>query len=177
MCVFLVFAAVLGERDDLNIFVMALSYMGYFYLGSVMGERTAKLNSNRAVILCAFSSIFSLVIFLYTQTAPAKCLFAVSMTMFLILLAMSCPCFQTRSFLQELGKQSMPVYIMHVTVVAAIRIVLIKLGINNPWIHLSAGFAGGLICPWIVYQLLIKKVPFLDFFFYPGKYLRNVLKL
>lgn len=194
MCFFLLFSFFLGDRDNLNIFVTALTYMGYFYLGNVVQNfvgtasdgslqtsaghilrihSSEKKSKMIQILICAILSLLTLTIFLRTLTSPAKCLFSVSMTLFLLLFWASCPLLGENRPLRQLGAQSMPVYIMHVTVVAAIRILLIKCGIFNPWLHIALGFTGGLLVPWFLYQGVIKRITFLDFFFYPRKYLHK----
>jgi fucose 4-O-acetylase-like acetyltransferase len=57
-------------------------------------------------------------------------------------------------FLVKLGRLSMPIYLMHLIVVVALRIVLQKgLGISNLYVHTVVGTLGGLLVPIVIDRL------------------------
>lgn len=62
----------------------------------------------------------------------------------------------------------MPVYVMHTIFSAGLRSILLKLGIDNSAIHIICGLIAGFAFPILVYSI-IKKIPLLQFFFYPKK--------
>lgn len=75
--------------------------------------------------------------------------------------------------LEKINKKSFPIYLLHTIFSAGIRIVLIKIGIENYFIHLIFGLTFGFICPYIV-ALITEKCAILDIWFYPSK---NIKKL
>lgn len=62
----------------------------------------------------------------------------------------------------------MPVYVMHTIFSAGIRILLLRLGVQSPIIHIICGLIAGFIIPIAVYEIA-KKIPPLLFFIYPKK--------
>lgn len=62
----------------------------------------------------------------------------------------------------------MPVYVMHTIFSAGVRILLIKVGVQSPIIHIICGLFAGFIIPIAVYEIA-KKIPPLLFFIYPKK--------
>lgn len=70
-----------------------------------------------------------------------------------------------------IAKYTMPIFLMHTLFAASLRTLLFKVGINNAVVHvafgLSISFAGPIIAAWIM-----KKTKWLEFFLYPGKYVK-----
>lgn len=62
----------------------------------------------------------------------------------------------------------MPVFLMHTIFSAGIRAVLFKLGITNAVLHILFGIIASFLLPILVYKVA-KKIPILQFFFYPRK--------
>ena len=61
------------------------------------------------------------------------------------------------SFLRVLGYHSLYIYVMHVLVIAFMRLLLTKLlGINNPEFLLCCGIAAGVTIPVVFYNLLVR---------------------
>lgn len=54
--------------------------------------------------------------------------------------------------LDYMGRNSLPIYLMHVLATAAVRIALKGLHIVNPWIHIPLGTAAGVIVPLMIYH-------------------------
>ena len=72
------------------------------------------------------------------------------------------------AFLGFVNKYSFQIYLLHTIFTAGIRIVLIKLGIGQWWIHILLGTACGLVFS-VLAAVIAKKIGFLNFFFFPGK--------
>lgn len=66
----------------------------------------------------------------------------------------------------------MPVYLLHTIFSAGIRAVLLKLDITNAIVHILFGITAGFLLPVLVYKIA-KRVPVLQFFFYPKKAIRH----
>ena len=71
-----------------------------------------------------------------------------------------------------LSMYTLPIFLMHTLFAAPIRVILLKVGIRNLSIHMFFGilisFAGPIAAAWIM-----KKWNCMNFFLYPGKYLRK----
>ncbi|WP_165213052.1 acyltransferase family protein [Streptococcus tangpeifui] len=75
------------------------------------------------------------------------------------------------NYFADKGKSSLIIYIFHSPVLSAIRIMLLRLGVQSMLLHVLIGIAGGwLISLFIAY--LFNKVKFLNFFVAPTKYIR-----
>lgn len=70
------------------------------------------------------------------------------------------------------AKYTMPIFVMHTLFAAPLRMVLLKIGIGNAAVHvilgISISFIGPMIATWI-----IKKSKWLEFFLYPGKFVKR----
>lgn len=76
------------------------------------------------------------------------------------------------SFIEKLSfkfsEYFMPVYVMHTIFSAGVRILLLRLGVQSPIIHIICGLIAGFIIPIAVYEIA-KKISPLLFFIYPKK--------
>lgn len=75
--------------------------------------------------------------------------------------------------LEALGENTMPVYLMHCVAVAAMRVLLTAIGLplGTGWLHFMICLAAGTLLPLLIYWP-ISKVKWLDFWFYPMRYIR-----
>lgn len=69
-------------------------------------------------------------------------------------------------------KYSFPIYLLHTIFTAGIRIGLNYAGWRNYWIQVLVGTGVGILAPVLI-AMLCSKTPFLDFLFYPSKYLEK----
>ncbi|MCD7872526.1 MAG: hypothetical protein LUG21_04375 [Clostridiales bacterium] len=70
-----------------------------------------------------------------------------------------------------LAKYTMPIFLMHTMFAAGLRAALFKLGIYNSAIHIILGISISFIGP-IIAAVIMKKLKFLEFFLYPGKFIK-----
>lgn len=77
------------------------------------------------------------------------------------------------NFLQLICRDSFPIYLLHTFFTAAVRILLLKLGVANYTVHVIAGMAAGLIFP-IAAARLCSLSPFLDILFYPSRSIKKI---
>ena len=70
-----------------------------------------------------------------------------------------------------LAKYTMPIFLMHTLFAASLRTVLFKLGIQNAVIHVVLGIVISFIGPMIA-AIIMKKTKWLEFFLYPGKFIK-----
>lgn len=70
-----------------------------------------------------------------------------------------------------LANYTMPIFVMHTLFAAPLRIVLLKIGVQNAAVHMVSGIAISFIGPMIA-AFIMKKSRWLEFFIYPGKFIR-----
>lgn len=97
---------------------------------------------------------------------------------FMGLLACISIIFIVRGFEDKFGKvmifftkYTMPIFLMHTLFAAPIRIVLIKLGITNIYIHILIGLFVSFIGP-IILTKIMQCIKYGDFVLYPNKYIK-----
>lgn len=70
-----------------------------------------------------------------------------------------------------LVKYTMPIFLMHTLFTAPLRTVLFELGIQNAVIHVVLGILISFIGP-VIAAVIMKKSKWLDFFLYPGGFIK-----
>ena len=76
-------------------------------------------------------------------------------------------------FFDFMNHYSFQIYLLHTIFTAGARIVLLRLGVTNWILHILAGTALGIACP-VVAAVIAKKIPVLDYFFFPTKMLKKM---
>ena len=71
-------------------------------------------------------------------------------------------------FLDFMNRYSFQTYLLHTIFAAGIRIVLLRIGVGQWWIHVLLGTAFGIACSVLAAEIA-RKVKFLNFFFFPAK--------
>lgn len=77
--------------------------------------------------------------------------------------------------LEFLSKYTMPIFLLHTIFAATLRAILIKVGITNAAMHIALGILISFAGPIIV-AMIGEKIKFIDFFFYPVKYVKKQAK-
>lgn len=75
-------------------------------------------------------------------------------------------------YFRNLGKDSIVIYLVHAPIASVTRIFLLKFGVTNLLVHIVIGT----VFAWygsIFAIYLMNKIPYIDFVFYPMKYLKN----
>ena len=75
----------------------------------------------------------------------------------------------------HLARYTMPIFLMHTLFSAPLRSLLLKMGIMSATIHIVLGLAISFVGP-IIAAIVMSKVKCLDFFLYPGKYMKIGVK-
>ena len=70
-------------------------------------------------------------------------------------------------------KFNMPIFLLHTTFAAFVRIVLLKIGLDRLAFHLVPGLLASYVIPCIA-GWIMSQTPYLDFFFYPSKSIRSI---
>lgn len=79
-------------------------------------------------------------------------------------------------FLDFINKYSFQIYLLHTIFTAGIRIVLMRLNINQWFIHLVVGCICGLVCS-VIAAIIAEKVKVFNICFFPSKTLKKIKKL
>ena len=67
----------------------------------------------------------------------------------------------------------MPIYLLHVYVIVACKIIYLKIGYTNNYIYIFAASIISILIP-VGVILLFKKVTFIDFFLHTKKYIKFI---
>lgn len=70
-----------------------------------------------------------------------------------------------------MAKYTMSIFLLHTLFAAPVRIVLFKIGIISPEIHVVFGIAISFIGP-IAISIILNRIKWIEFFMYPNKYLK-----
>lgn len=76
-----------------------------------------------------------------------------------------------KSYFVNYGKDSLVIYILHAPIVSVARILLLKLGMSNVWLHIGIGLLAGWFGSLFAIYLMTK-IPYVDFVFYPTRYIK-----
>lgn len=147
-------------------------YSLYFYLGKLLEEHLSLLN-NRILILSSIIIFIIINLLVYNNLIKNNIILSIILAIMgsFIILSISRK-INEYNILNYLGKISLQIYIIHAIVCSAVRIILIKLNINDIMIHYISATVLGIIIPVLVCKLS-EKIKILDFCFSPLKYLKK----
>ena len=91
----------------------------------------------------------------------------VSISLFIILLAVHIPFLENSRVLRLCGRYSLEIYVLHNYITAANRIILFRLGITGFYINVTVNFLMAVIIP-ICIGIILKTTGLYLFFFKPG---------
>ncbi len=78
-------------------------------------------------------------------------------------------------FLLFMNTYSFQIYLLHTIFTAGIRIVLQRVGVSQWWLHVVLGTIGGIVFSVLAAEIA-KRIKFLNFFFFPTKFLSKKRK-
>ena len=160
-------------------------YLVYFYIGAFLVDKLKEHYKNRNIIMLTIS--FVVLSLLYCYIVKNNIINGKITMLFKFLLAImgiivNIQIFKNLTNVIEkykifnlISKNTFPIYLMHTTFSAGIRIVLLKLGINNFYIHFVLGLALGMLGPILVERIL-EKIKYGNVILYPLKTLKEVRK-
>ena len=90
----------------------------------------------------------------------------------ILLISLLQRCKPIAGFLDFMNRYSFQIYLLHTIFTAGTRILLLRLGFDQWWLHVVLGFAAGLGFS-VAAALVARKIPVLDACFFPQKYLRK----
>lgn len=168
-----------------NIYVIDIvsQYLVYFYFGAILIDRIKESYKNKNVLINAI--FFVLLGLTYCYILQNKIIENSIIAIFKFSLAIWGIVINVRIFknsvetikkykvINKISKYTFPIYLMHTIFSAGIRIVLLKIGINNFYIQFIFGFIFGIICPIIVANIL-ENLKYGNIILYPIKTLREL---
>lgn len=89
----------------------------------------------------------------------------------ILLISMLHRCSLIARFLDFMNRYSFQTYLLHTIFTAGIRIVLLRVGVAQWWIHVLLGTVFGIACSVLAAEIA-KRVKPLNFFFFPAKFLK-----
>lgn len=164
---------------------IVIEYLVYFYIGAFLANKIKENYSIKNTIIITIS--FVILSLLYCFTLEKHIINNKIMILFKFLLASmgiiaSIQVFKNLTkyiekskILNVISKNTFPIYLMHTIFSAGIRIILLKIGVNNFYLHFVCGFIIGIIGPIIVGKIL-EKTKYGNVILYPIKTI-NELKL
>ncbi len=161
----LVFAHVLGIFFNTHIYVINqfMIYAIYFYIGVILVNSKKEMKNTKMNIL-----IFVLLALIYcyikkNNLLNTHLLRIVNFVLAIYGIIVSIEIFKKYykkfekiKICNTIAKYTFPIYLMHTTFSAGIRIALLKIGINNFYIHFILGFIIGVFVPMIIAKILAK---------------------
>lgn len=147
-------------------------YSFYFYLGKILQCKSCVMKSNKVFIISIILSIITNILVYYriADLDILKVVFAISLS-YVVFVASNK--LQNNNCINFLGKSTLQIYLIHVPICSATRVILIKLGMVNIIINYILGVSLGIGVSLLIYSL-IKRVKLLDFCIYPTRYIRTL---
>lgn len=151
----------------------ALKFMPFFFAGTLT-HGCFDLPARNILFSC-LAATFSVCLYVFKFTHPVfgptgALLLAFSM---IVLIASGTHFLGGGGTLGMLGKNTMPIYLIHPFVLVPGRLLLFKMGVRNEWLYVVALTCLSTALPLILQICLLKRVKYLDFFVYPRHYLHG----
>lgn len=148
----------------------------WFILGMCLNIIPIKPNKKWIPIGVGIAIIFliaSIITFYYkTNSAILSFLLGVAACAAVIAIAAGTDTVKKQNKLFDfLSKYTMPIFLLHTMFAAGFRAILFKCGIENAAIHIISGIIISFVGP-ILTAMIMKKTKVLEFFLYPGKFIK-----
>lgn len=169
--IFSLFAYVLSIYFDWGILSKSLNFFIYYALGLLVTDHL-KLFVERLANPVGIASVFiglGISIYVAKQLGGYSDPWAMPAAAFGMLFVLQVSAVLARSnkakSIEWLGLASMPIYLMHILAASGARIVLLKFGFTNMYLHLGVGISMGILFPLTIYYFiyLLKKEKFFGF--------------
>jgi fucose 4-O-acetylase-like acetyltransferase len=159
---------------DIFIIDKIVAMIIYFYIGKLLQKNCDVIKDKRYILPGLIVFILFHYYHLYSIQTNTGFNFIIALSITLPILVV---CFHLKTgnrffqYFARIGKQTMPVYILHEPIASATRMALLKIGIDNLLIHFVLGIAIAWWASIYIYQLASKN-KYSDFLFYPLKYIK-----
>lgn len=154
-----------------------LGMLIWFAIGIFLAFDEIKLTSKICKVIMVISAVcaFAICIFYYRTpktNEPVKFIVGLLFVTAIIIASYNFQNDKLNNFCNKFSKYFMPIYVMHTIFAAGIRIILLKLGITNIFIHTVLGLTLSFAVPIIIYKIAIK-LPFIMFFISPKEAIKS----
>jgi fucose 4-O-acetylase-like acetyltransferase len=149
--------------------------IGYFDVPALIAAHGKKLIILSALTLSAFIALSILPLTFTGNPLPPLAAFALGLLACVSITVLTCATFaknQQPYLWKILAKYTFPIFLMHTLCAAPMRMLLLKLGVNDLIIHLIIGLVASFFGP-IVIAMIMKKSKILTFLLYPRKTLNQ----
>lgn len=162
-------------RTNLYFIDSIFSYSIYFYIGNFIKDKNEEsTNFNNAIAILLYF-ILALVLYININRINQQILEVIKIFLAIIGIEICINNFKgikSSKILDIIKKYTFQIFLLHTFFAAGVRIIMIKLSIDNYFIHFVIGLLSSLYLPVIV-GIFSEKVRFLNFFFYPVKTVLN----
>ena len=170
----MVIAKILSIYMDIPIYIISSIFRWgiYFYIGTFIGE-SQKLEKCQLPIIYCFGYIIGALLIYNTELKDNSYVDIVFAILGILISVDLFKRFEKHRILDTFKKYTFQIYLIHTICAAGIRIVLLKLGIKNYWIHLSMGLIFSIYVP-VGISIISNKIQYTNFFFYPIKTIKEL---
>lgn len=170
---------------DIYVIDLLMIYIIYFYMGKIISIKQNLCSHWGGVLLYIIVfNIISVVICYLEMNYPSGNVVIQILTLIAAILSLYAFLSLFKNielkikpyrFINFLSKYTFPIFLMHTIFSAGIRIVLLKIGIDNFYIHFIFGLTFGMLGPIIVMKIL-EYTKYLEFFVYPLNTIKKLKK-
>lgn len=161
-----------------NIFFIdsIMEYGIYFYIGAFIKEKNTKNNKLLISILAITYICFSLLFYILSNNLSKhivdifKLLFAISGILICISIFRY---IKNSKVLDTFKKYTFQIYLTHTIFAAGVRILLLKLGVRNYYIHFCIGLLVSIYIPVFI-SIISDKILYTNIFFYPIRTIEKI---
>ena len=157
-------------------FIKSIMMYGiYFYLGCFIYDKRI-LSKKISVLMIIIDFICAIVLFKYSKILNIYIynFFTVFMAILgIIILVEIFKSIQKSKVLDTFKEYTFQIFLMHTIFAAGVRIVLLKIGITNYFIHFVLGISASIYIPVLVSKLS-NKILYTEFFFFPVKTIEEI---
>lgn len=172
-------------KTNIYCFDIVAEYLVYFYIGAFLEDKLKQHYKNRNIIMITISFVVLSLLYCYivkNNIINGKIAMLFKFLLAIIGIIINIQIFKNLTNVIEkykifnvISNNTFPIYLMHTTFSAGIRIVLLKLGINNFYIHFVGGLVLGVLGPILVEKIL-ERIKYGNVILYPLKTLKEVRK-
>lgn len=153
-----------------------MAYGIYFYFGSFISEIIKNKNIKNMISNIGIYTILSIIVYCYRDSLDeyAKSFLNIFFAIDGIVICVQVFCNINRlTWLDTLKKYTFQIFVLHTIFAAGIRIILLKIGITNYFIHFVFGVLASIYIP-VAVSKISNKILYTDFFFFPLKTIEEI---
>lgn len=152
-----------------------MNYAIYFYLGAFV-NKIKKTYINEDILYSVIYILLGIFYYIYKSNLP-KTFIEIIEIIFAITGIIICfnifKKVKKSKIMDTYKKYTLQIFLLHTICAAGVRVVLLKLGIRDYWIHLTIGLLASIYFPVFISKFC-ERIKYLDFFFYPVKTIQKI---